>query len=136
MQRKNVDRHLTHIIAVKNRVNAPEELIGLPATKIEKESDINLEKYVPNKMDEQSLKEELKIMIARDLAEYIDELKWMKDFTPEVITHKYMNETKTVSETVRFFFVVFFKQIRPPQKGDCFFLINSKLYEKTHIINR
>ena len=54
--RQNVDRHLTHVIAVKNRIHAPKKLIGLPATKIQSEKDIDLTRYFPGLEDEQLLR--------------------------------------------------------------------------------
>ena len=82
--RQNIDLHLFHTIAVKNRVHIPKHLLGIPAHIIKCSTDIQLQNYFPNHDDEVKIQEEIKI-VSRDLTHYVEDLHWAKKFIPKHI---------------------------------------------------
>ena len=51
-------------------------------------------------MDEFALREEVKILVSRELVKYFKELAWMKTFVISHISHEYISETKKKSEVI------------------------------------
>ena len=99
INRGNIDRHLYHMIAVVNRVDIPEELIGIKVGKFNNVKDIPVENFIPNKGDEESLKSEVMILVSRDLVKYFEEVKWMEKYVVKHIKHQY-SEVATHKSTV------------------------------------
>lgn len=97
--RQNVSLHMFNAIAVKNRVPFPHHLIGIPANLPTCSSDVNFEKYYPNKTDESCLLEELRYLFAKNLLNYTPELNWAKPFVKR-IEHEYTEFTSRKSEVV------------------------------------
>ena len=98
--RQNIDLHLFHTIAVKNRVHIPKHLLGIPAHIIKCPTDIQLQNYFPNHDDEVKIQEEIKILVPRDLTHYVEDLHWAKKFIPKHIKHAYSLDTQKKSEIV------------------------------------
>ena len=99
IDKSNIDYHLFHSIAVKNRIETPPDLIGIPQNEINVK-DINLEEILPNKVDEAHLKEEITILVARDLVRYVEDLVWMKKYVNYHIKHEYSDKTSQISDIV------------------------------------
>ena len=98
----NIDRHLFNIIVATNRIKIPEELIGKKRIHFDNVEDIPIQWFVPTESDEAFLKNEIKVLVARDLYKYIKELKWIKPFLINHITHEYSHLTSQKSDVVRF----------------------------------
>ena len=49
--------------------------------------------FIPTIHDESTLKEEIKILLVRDLCHYVPELKWMKDLLVKHIEHEFSDLT-------------------------------------------
>ena len=56
--------------------------------------------FLPNQNDDCLLRSEIKVLVGRDLINYIDDLKWMDDFVPSMISHKNDEEVIKQSEIV------------------------------------
>ena len=100
IDRQNKDMHLYNLIAVKNRVALPEDLIGIKARQINNVTDINLRDFIPSQEEEVQFKKDIKFLMTKDLIEYIEDVKWMKEFTPKYLLHNHWAEIQTVSEIV------------------------------------
>ena len=94
-----IDRNFFNLIVVSNRIKIPDELIGVKAPKTDV-LDVPITNFLPSKMDAISLREEVKILVWRELIKYFEELIWMKKFVISHIPHEYKNETKKKSEVV------------------------------------
>ena len=95
-----IDRHFFNLIVVSNRIKIPDELIGVKAPKTDV-LEIPISNFLPSEMDEFSLREQVKILVSRELIiKYFEELAWMKKFVISHIPHEYKNETKKKSEVV------------------------------------
>ena len=77
-----IDRHFFNLIVVSNKIKILDELIGFKATKTCFRYTHN--NFSPSEMDEFALREEVKILVSRELVKYFKQLAWMKTF---VISH-------------------------------------------------
>ena len=93
-----IDRHFFNLIVVSNKIKILDELIGFKATKTCFRSTHN--NFLPSEMDEFALREEVKILVSRELVKYFKQLAWMKTFVISHISHEYISETKKKSEVV------------------------------------
>ena len=93
-----IDRHFFNLIVVSNKIKILDELIGFKATKTCFRSTHN--NFLPSEMDEFALREEVKILVSRELVKYFKELAWMKTFVISHISHEYISETKKKSEVI------------------------------------
>ena len=84
------------LFQVKNRIPIPEDL------KFETTNNTipSIDSFFPTKQDQQSLREEFKVLMARDLTKNLPELEWMKEYFPKYISHKYDNLVTQKSEVV------------------------------------
>ena len=92
-------RHFFNLIVVSNRIKIPDELTGVKAPKTDV-LEIPISNFLPSEMDEFSLREQVKILVSRELIKYFEELAWMKNFVISHFPHEYKNETKKKSEVV------------------------------------
>ena len=102
IEKGNVDQHLFNVVAVQNRVNIPDELIGIKSSNINVK-DVPFSFFIPTKEDEFSLQNEFKILISRDLVVYFEELDWLKKHIVNHIPHEYTKEQTQKSDVVRSF---------------------------------
>ena len=93
-----IDRHFFNLIVVSNKIKILDELIGFKATKTCYRYTHN--NFSPSEMDEFALREEVKILVSRELVKYFKELAWMKTFVISHISHEYISETKKKSEVI------------------------------------
>ena len=93
-----IDRHFFNLIVVSNKIKILDELIGFKATKTCFRYTHN--NFSPSEMDEFALREEVKILVSRELVKYFKQLAWMKTFVISHISHEYISETKKKSEVV------------------------------------
>ena len=93
-----IDRHFFNLIVVSNKIKILDELIGFKATKTCFRYTHN--NFSPSEMDEFALREEVKILVSRELVKYFKELAWMKTFVISHISHEYISETKKKSEVI------------------------------------
>ena len=93
-----IDRHFFNLIVVSNKIKILDELIGFKATKTYFRYTHN--NFSPSEMDEFALREEVKILVSRELVKYFKELAWMKTFVISHISHEYISETKKKSEVI------------------------------------
>ena len=93
-----IDRHFFNLIVVSNKIKILDELIGFKATKTCFRYTHN--NFPPSEMDEFALREEVKILVSRELVKYFKELAWMKTFVISHISHEYISETKKKSEVI------------------------------------
>lgn len=68
--------------------------------------DVSL--YFPTEDDYVKLKNEFKILMARDLIQNEESLKWMEEFVPKYISHQYDDLVKTKSHVV---YIIFLSEI-------------------------
>ena len=67
-EKGNKDLHMFHNICVKYRIPIPEDLLELKAPNFDVLADVNLQYIFPNSSDEERLRQELEILVSRDLA--------------------------------------------------------------------
>ena len=58
--------------------------------------------FIPAINDESTLKEEINILLARDLCHYVPELKWIKDLIAKHTEHEFSNFTSQRSDVVSY----------------------------------
>ena len=102
MGKGNIDRHFFNIIVVSNRVKLPDGLIGKKKVHFNSNFDVPMNWVIPTMHDESTLKEEIKILLARDLCHYVPELKWMKDLLVKHIEHEFSDLTTQRSDVVSY----------------------------------
>ena len=100
MGKGNIDRHSFNIIVVSNRIKLPDDLIGKKKVHYDSIFDVPMNWFIPTIHDQSTLKEEIKILLARDLCHYVPELKWMKDLVVKHIEHEFSDLTSQRSDVV------------------------------------
>ena len=58
--------------------------------------------FIPTGHDNSTLKEEIKILLARDLWHYVPELEWIKDFLVKHIEHELSHLTSQRSDVLSY----------------------------------
>ena len=91
---------MTNIIVVSNRIKFPDELIGKKKVHYDSIFDVPMNWLIPTIHDESTLKEEIKILLERDLCHYVPELKWMKDLVVKHIEHEFSDLSSQRSDVV------------------------------------
>ena len=65
----------------------PDRVIGKKKVHHESIFDVPMNWFIPTVHDNSTVKEKIKILLARDLWHYVPELKWMKDVLVKHIEH-------------------------------------------------
>ena len=65
----------------------PDRVIGKKKVHYESIFDVLMNWFIPTVHDDSTVKEKIKILLARDLWHYVPELKWMKDVLVKHIEH-------------------------------------------------
>ena len=97
----NIGRHFFNTI-VSNRMKLPDELIGKRKVHYDSIFDVPMNWFIPAIHDESTMKEEIKILLARDLCHYVPKLKWMKDLLAKHIEHEFSDFTSQRSNVVSY----------------------------------
>lgn len=100
IDRSAIDLHFFNLIVVSNRVRIPDKLIGVKAPTLDNVLDVPMTHFLPTTDDEASFREEVKVLVSRELIKYFPELSWMKKFVINHIFHEHSKEAKEKSEVV------------------------------------
>ena len=84
---------------MRNRIPIPVDLI-FSCKPHQPSEKFRPREFFPSKEDDASLRQEFKILVARDLMKYYEDMKWMKNFAPKYISHKYDEEVLRKSEII------------------------------------
>jgi len=88
------------MIAVVNRIPIPQETIGVKTKKYKNVNEIPITYFLPTAQEETTLKEEMKILLLREIVKYFDELSFMKKYVNNHIKHQYSELTTKISEVI------------------------------------